>query len=828
MRLVTRLDRHITSEVTVPSVLAFFVYTMLMLMNGLFSLMEQVVVYGVSLENALRIVLIGIPNVAIITIPVSFLFGVLLAAGRLTADNEIIAMQSAGISVARLYKPILIIGLGLTLFNAYLSEAVIPRSNRQVQELKRTMFSAGNAIGRIQPRVFYDELPNLLLFIQDIDQSTGHWMNVLIHRTVSPDEEQLTFASRGRLVSATGDSKDALLVGADGEENVSLNSSDEPQESWILLEDMVTHTINRKHPEKFLTSTVQTHLFRPRPDDPLQGQTTYRLSLRERSRQDLLKVLREGVLDGEEDVSDSPKDRERRERQRREAALELHHRFAIPAACTTFALLALPLGIGTRSGGRGRGFFYSILVVLVYFVLDNYAAFLVMNRGVPPWLGVWIPNIALTLAALFLARRMGRWLGERQASETWLNRLLRRLWTWRANRHSRRGGHGETRELTGSIPIGIQRRRYGSGFPILLDRYLSRRFVPPLALVLLSTTSLYIIGDLTNRIDEIAQNHASSEVVLAYYLNTIPRAIFDVLPFAILIAVITVLTVLERQQEMTALKAAGLSVYRLMVPLVLIACLAGGAMWLLGEEIVPKSNRTSWRLLDQIKGRSSTRGSFAMDRNWLLARDGQTFYTFLRFDMDQKSLIRFSMFQVDSEMRLRYQLSTPRVWYDRGGWFTDGGWYRTITGDGEEEFRKIVRKTEVGIPEAPVYFGQERHHPSEMSIQELGRFIDELRASGYQPAALTVRWHQKLTTPLSALVLTLLALPFALGRTGLRASTMHGVATATILGVGYFMLLVPLFGKLGEAEFLPPIVGAWAPVLLATLFAVNRITSIRT
>ncbi len=459
---------------------------------------------------------------------------------------------------------------------------------------------------------------------------------------------------------------------------------------------------------------------------------------------------------------------------------------------------------------------------MCYFVLDNYGGFLVMARDVPPWLGAWLPNIALTIVALSLARKMGRWLGERQSSDTWLKQLWRRAQSWNADRRFARA------ELSGSIPIGIQRRRYGGGFPTLLDRYLSRRFLPPLLLVLLSTTSLYIIGDLTNRVEDIANNHAPAQVVLGYYLNTIPRAVFDVLPFATLIAVITVLTVLERQQEMTALKAAGLSVYRLTVPLLLIAALAGGAMWLLGEEIVPEANRTSYRLLDQIKGRSTAPRVYGANRNWLLARDGQTFYTFLRFDTDQKSLLRFSMFQVDSEMRLRSQLTTPRVWYEAGGWYTDGGWFRTMSEGGEDDFQKIVRRTEVGIPEAPVYFGQEHNRPSEMSLRELGRYIGELRNSGYQPAALIVRWHQKLTTPLSTLVLTLLALPFALGKTGLRASTMHGVATATILGIGYFVLLVPLFGKLGEADFLPPIVGAWAPVALATLFALNRITSIRT
>jgi lipopolysaccharide export LptBFGC system permease protein LptF len=90
-----------------------------------------------------------------------------------------------------------------------------------------------------------------------------------------------------------------------------------------------------------------------------------------------------------------------------------------------------------------------------------------------------------------------------------------------------------------------------------------------------------------------------------------------------------------------------------------------------------------------------------------------------------------------------------------------------------------------------------------------------------------VRWHQKFTYPLSAFVMVLLSLPYGLSRGGRRVSTMQGVAVALTLGIAYFML-VALFGKLGEVEILPPILGAWSPVLLATLFAVNRMTTIRT
>jgi len=823
MSIITRLDRHVAREVFVPTVLAFFVYTFLLLMNGLFTLMEQVVVFGVSAEDALKVLLIGIPNVAILTIPVSFLFGVLLASGRMTSENELTALLAAGIPARRLYKPVLIMGLILAAGCLWLTFTVIPNTTLEMRNLRTKMFSSGSAIGRIQPKVFYDEMPQILLYVEDIDSKTGNWKNVLIHRVISPNEEQLVLARRGRIIQTPTKNESPSENDPGG-----ASPTDSKSESWIVLEDMVNHTFRRNHPEKLMTSTVQTHAFRPEVESQGNSKTTYRLTLRELNSQQLRERMEAGrdPEDGNPTEVRTPDDVSLDQRM---AAVEFNRRLAIPAASITFALLALPLGIGVRAGSRGRGFLFSILVVLVYYILNSYGEFLVIEKGVPSWIGMWIPNMALTGAALFLSLKMGRWLGERQRPEGLISRLIR--WTramFRARRLKKSEGDG-LNTLTGSIPIDIQRRVYGGGFPTLLDRYLIRRLMSPLLLVLLSTVSLYVIGDLTNHMDEIARNGAPTHVVVAYYWNIIPRALFDVLPFGVLISVITLLTVLERQQELTALKAAGLSVFRVTVPLLLVAVAGVGAMWVLGEQIVPKADAKSSKLLNEIKGRVTTFRGSAAHRNWLIARDGRTFYRFLRYDLAEKRLIRFSMFRVDSQMRLVYSLVAHRVHYDNGAWIADGGWLRHIDENGKDDFRRITVPTEIGIVEGPSYFGHENERPNELSQGELRQYIRELEDSGYRPSALLVRWHQKFSTPLAVVVLVLIAIPFSLGSGGgKRATTMQGVAMAIALGIGYFILLVPLFGKLGEAEFLPPIWGAWVPVVLGLLFAINRMTHIRT
>ena len=121
-----KLDRYVASEVIVPATLGFVTYTFLLMMRGLFALIEQIFVRGLPVVEALSVLAVTLPHVVVLTIPMGYLFGVLLAAGRLSGDNEIVAIQASGISVRRLLRPILVLGVLLALLNGYLYLVVIP------------------------------------------------------------------------------------------------------------------------------------------------------------------------------------------------------------------------------------------------------------------------------------------------------------------------------------------------------------------------------------------------------------------------------------------------------------------------------------------------------------------------------------------------------------------------------------------------------------------------------------------------------------------------------------------------------------------------------
>ena len=797
MALLTRLDRMVMREVVTPATLGFVVYTFLLAMRAIFGLVEQIFVRGVSFRDAGQLLVCSLPHVVVLTIPMGFLFGVLIAMGRMNNDNEIIAIQAGGISARRLLRPVMLLAVAIGALNAYVTLKVMPEANRTLRALRVEVFTSARALGRIEPRVFHEGFANLLLYVDNVT-SNGDWENVVLYDRSEPGVERLTLARRGRLL--TGEA-----LNTDG---------DEP---WLELEDSVTHQFLSSKPATHRVNHNQTQLHRL--SFPDQSQTRYRPGLREASTWELVhQVQSHGpLLDAEQ------------AKEHRLAGLELHKRLAIPCACLAFGLLALPLGVGSRSGGRGRGFLLSILVILVYYVMFNHGELLASEGRIPVWLGIWFPNLLLSAGAVLLMRGVGRWLGERQHGGGLVISLVARWRALLAVRRSARGGAVEARaeRAAGAGAASPPKRRVMGGFPTLLDRYLTRRLLLPLVLVLASTSGLYIVVDLTDRVDEIARSNVGFGIVAAYYWNLVPQVILDVMPFGLMIAVLIVLTVLERQMELTALKAGGVSIFRVMLPILILASAASVGLWTLQESIVPAANRDAKRLLDRIKGRETARSYRTTDRQWLLSRDGSTLYNFLRYEAESRTMIRLTLFRIDSSMQLRYHLFADRVRYTDGKWVADSGWSREFPPDGGDEFRQILSPRSIDVPEGPEYFGQEYRLPAEMSYRQLREYIDEVVASGYRPHKLIVRWQQKLSYPLSALVMVFLALPYGLNRGGRRVTTMQGIALALGLGMGYF-LVVAVFGKMGEADLLPPLVAAWSPVILGATFALNRMTTLRT
>jgi lipopolysaccharide export system permease protein len=283
--------------------------------------------------------------------------------------------------------------------------------------------------------------------------------------------------------------------------------------------------------------------------------------------------------------------------------------------------------------------------------------------------------------------------------------------------------------------------------------------------------------------------------------------------------------VLERHNETTAFKAAGISLSRVALPLLLLGLATGVGLFFLDDYVTQRAERSKQKLDDVIKGRKVARSYRATDRPFVFLPDGRTLVNFLEFDPDTSTLVRPSVYVFDNRFNLRTRFMARRASYRGGRWIAEDAWSRTFMADAMPEFIRHKAPMELPLPVPPEYFGREYRRPQQMSFGELRGYIATLRAAGYRVDRLTVQLHQKLAYPLGVALLAWLALPFAF-RAG-RRGAVGGIALALVLGMAYFGLTA-FITRIGEASLVPPVLAAWTPAVVFGLLAINRHTTLRT
>jgi LPS export ABC transporter permease LptG len=668
----------------------------------------------------------------------------------------------------------------------FLMLLVMPRANAQLSETtRRIALSAASAA--VEQRVFAEDFPGQLLFVDKIDRGTGRWHGVLLFDSTDPMQESLVTADSGDLVI---DSRDGT--------------------AWLNLQDTATHLLRPTEPDSYSKNDNNELKIRLKQPPSDRGERR-RLGVRETGTGELLARIR---------GAQGP-----RPEATREVLVELHKRVAIPAAAIAFALVAFPLGARNRHGGRGFGLTFSVGLVVLYYVLLNNGELFATAGKVPEALGVWLPNLVLLTLATGLFRRASRAVKGEGGLVAWprfvrgLARAAAKPYGFLASRFaSLLGNRNHARDTADDEPPRL---------PLtvgVLDRHLLRQCIAFFVLVVIAVCALWVAVNLSENLEDIRRNAVPLIVVVLYYAFSLPQIVHDTLPLAFLIAFLATATVLERHNETTAFKAAGISLSRVALPLLLLGLATGAGLFLLDDYVTQRAERSKQKLDDVIKGRKVAR-SYRATAPVRFLPDGRTLVNFLEFDPDTTTLVRPSVYVFDDRFNLRKRFMARRASYRGGRWIAEDAWSRTFMADAMPEFIRHKAPVELPLPVLPEYFGREYRRPQQMSFGELRGYIATLRAAGYRVDRLTVQLHQKLAYPLGVALLAWLSLPFAF-RAG-RRGAVGGIALALVLGMAYFGLTA-FITRIGEASLVPPVLAAWTPAVVFGLLAINRHTTLRT
>jgi LPS export ABC transporter permease LptG len=295
--------------------------------------------------------------------------------------------------------------------------------------------------------------------------------------------------------------------------------------------------------------------------------------------------------------------------------------------------------------------------------------------------------------------------------------------------------------------------------------------------------------------------------------------LYQIAPLAVLIAVLVTFGVLNRNSELIAMKATGISLYRLVIPIVSIAAILAVSLFLFDEYYLPQANRRQEALRSTIKGRPP-QTFLHPEQKWIFGQPhpgepGRIFY-YQFFDPDRNEFANLSVFEFNpSTFALSRRIFAARVFWDAnaGVWRFQNGWQRDIDGANVTEgaYREFKLTSFSEFHEEPSYFKKESLQSQEMNFGQLDRYISDLRQSGFDTMRLRVALWHKLAYPLVAIVMAVLAIPFALsmGRRG----SLTGIAVAIAVALAYWVV-DGLFGAMGTVNYLPAALAAWSSDVL--------------
>lgn len=769
MRILTR---YILGEILSHTLIGCALFTFILFMPQLPHILEVVVRNSSSLTNVAEIFLFTLPNLFRVTIPMSVLVGILLGLSRLAADSEIIAMRATGLGIGYFVRVASIVAISGTLIGLANSLYLAPRANRAILDMEQSL-ETQQASYEIQPRVFYEDFKNAVLYVQDVRSGTGasNWRQVFMADVTDPANPIIITAATATV--ADDSSPELLMRLRDGARHeTAAGDAQQYNISTFTMTDMP------------LALNPQSDVHLGRMDTAIYALPMHEL------------LARIHGPDGKRYL------------------IELHNRFAFPTACLVLMLVGVPLGVTSRRGGKSSGFVFTILLVFVYYFFSSTGIALGRQNKLPVFFSVWSANLIFAAAGLFLLWQMASG-----------GRILAAIANWRVRspRHNAAANGKSTGfSLTGfvdKLQASRPHRNHSRGgiMPRILDEYVMREFFTMFLVVLTSFVMLMLIFTFFELVGDILRNHSSMLIVGEYLINLAPSMIYQLTPLAVLIASLVTFGVLNRNSEIVAMKATGISLYRLVTPIIAIAAALSVSLFLFDQFYLPQANRRQEALRSTIKGRPP-QTFLHPEQKWIFGEPvndepGRIFY-YQFFDPDRNEFANLSVFEFDPAT---FQLSR-RIFADRATWepvsktwtFVNG-WQRDIEGSSVSNYREFLKSSFPEIHEAPDYFKKEALQSQEMNFGQLDRYIRDLGQSGFDTMRLRVALWQKLAHPLIAVVMAVLAIPFALsmGRRG----SLTGVAMAVVLALAYWVI-DGLFGAMGTVNYLPAAIAAWSSDVL--------------
>ena len=363
----TALDRYILRQFLPYFAVSIIFFTSVFLTHELLDIIDFVVNYNVAVKPVLLLIAYSMPYFLGYVIPISTMIAVLLAFLRLSGDNEITALKSSGLSTYRLLYPVIVFCLATGLMTALVSIWLLPRGKTALEQLTYQIVTSSPAMG-LKEQAFIDNFNDITIYIGQLNKKANKLSDIFI-------EDRQTAGNAVTICAPSG------------------NFIFDPVTKIFRL-NLSEGIINQVNREK---RTLQSIHF---------DQYAVNLDLRQpASKKDRHKDEREMTFN---ELRDYLKNGNQQDKDFFQAQLEFYKKFSIPFACVALGVLAVPLGIQTRTARKSSGVGLALICFLIYYLLLSAGEILAEKGILIPALGMWLPDICMGGLAGYLMFLCGK------------------------------------------------------------------------------------------------------------------------------------------------------------------------------------------------------------------------------------------------------------------------------------------------------------------------------------------------------------------------------------------------------------------------------------
>lgn len=354
------INRYILSEAKLPIIFGISLFTFIFMIEIIVSMMESIIIKGISMIDVIRMLSFYLPMILSQTIPMGIFLGIMITFGKFTKSSEATTMNSIGMSLKDMIKPVAVMGVVTTFFIFFLQESIIPRSFTKLQQLTIKM-AYENPVFQLRDRVLIDDMSDYRLYIDKIDPKTKDAKNLLIFI----NEEDAKYPTL--VLGEKANWQDAAMV----IDNVDFYRFDKDGK-----ENLRGHFEERKIPLSSYFQSVEMQV------DDIEGMGISQLVKEMETKKDKTEKI--------------------------PYVVEINKKIAVPLSTIMLSILGVLMSIGHHRSGKGVNYGFGIGVIFTYIVLLNIGMVMSYRGRINPYFGIWFPNILLYTFTIMMYKKKSR------------------------------------------------------------------------------------------------------------------------------------------------------------------------------------------------------------------------------------------------------------------------------------------------------------------------------------------------------------------------------------------------------------------------------------